>query len=469
MSPGRCSRCHCYSRNCPAGLPNHKGISPVGPSCPMNSLGRHFRDQKDIDTPTCDFEFNGVKCTFFEADNEFASLPYPVDDISTGPMSDTVHHDTSHVPPPATQGGDLAAILALLELQKVESEKTRAEIRHIQSQVNNLMSKDNPVPTTPSIVHHTPQPTVTVAADKTTTIPNVVASAAAGLAADLQGGLGHNNLGFNGLTMDMLRSNPAIVTRANDALNVATHNVPALNPLAGMGAALGTLRQDQGVSSVSDLYAATTVCKQLRAFEFASTGQFPYKSQLKQDNTNAITFAYGAIKHLEAVKSGLIKNMPDSEFLARLKHLRNVFEIACLSSPLTSFCDPSWQIAREYDSRLISDIESGNKSWDTLSNGLELDSIYCAKESIELKNRNKKQPTKGGADKKVPDDNIKAKKDPKKSGCTTYNTHRASDGCYFEHNNEGKSCVYDHYCSWCKLNRDVTEKHKALNCQFKPE
>jgi hypothetical protein len=54
--------------------------------------------------------------------------------------------------------------------------------------------------------------------------------------------------------------------------------------------------------------------KQLKAYEFAATGQFSYKSQLRQDNTNSITFAFGSFKHLEAAKLGLI-NRPDDEFL----------------------------------------------------------------------------------------------------------------------------------------------------------
>ena len=60
-----------------------------------------------------------------------------------------------------------------------------------------------------------------------------------------------------------------------------------------------------------------------------------------------------------------------------------------MSSPLSSFSDPSWQVAREYDSCVTSDIESGIKSWDTLANGLETDSIYMAKETVELRNRAK--------------------------------------------------------------------------------
>ena len=175
-----------------------------------------------------------------------------------------------------------------------------------------------------------------------TTAPNVMANAAANLSAALQGGLGHNsNYGYNGLTIEHLRSNPAVSAQGSAQLAAAIGNVPALNPAAGLGQLPVVMNQvpgvlpqsslnEQVISSVDQLFRATTMNKQLRSYEFASTGKFSYRSSLKEDNCNAITFAYGAFKHLHAVKSGLIK-MSDNEFLARLKHLRNVFEVACLA------------------------------------------------------------------------------------------------------------------------------------------
>ena len=96
----------------------------------------------------------------------------------------------------------------------------------------------------------------------------------------------------------------------------------------------------------------------------------------------------------------------DTEFLSRLRHLRNVFEIGCLSSNLTSFSDPAWHIVREYDNRLMADIESGAKTWESLSNSIEPDSIYCAKGTVENRNRlnkSKKPPASGNLSKKEGD------------------------------------------------------------------
>ena len=278
----------------------------------------------------------------------------------------------------------------------------------------------------------------------------VVANAAAALNAQLSSGIGHrHNMGYEALTINQLRADQNVSGNANRLLNSAVQNVPPLNPLNDMGAAaVSGSNSSTNVSTVDQLFAAT--------------GQFSYKNQLRQDNINAITFAYGSFKHLEAAKLGLI-NMSDGEFLARLRHLKNTFEIACLSSNLASFSDQAWQVAREYDTRVVSDIESGVKTWDTLSNGLETDALYCANQIIELKIKSKK----GIKDVKK-DDAVKKDKGKTKA-CTTFNTHRSSEGCAWEQRNEGESCVFKHFCSWCKANRDVEEKHKAFQCEHKTE
>ena len=417
----------------------------------MNAMGRHYRDPKDTANPVCDYESKGLKCDFFSS-SELSKLPYPPD-VSLGPvLSESSSNGNT----------DMSQILSLLQLQDDKFNK-------LQEQINALKQPEPsapPVPADPQPpVPSVPQPPVPSApalpGPGNVSAPQIVTNAAATLTSHLNTGLGHNhNLGYQALTMDQLRSNPHLLNEANNLLNVSTLEVPPLNPLSGMGATLGAAGgvRPNNVSTVDQLYAATMRNKQLKAWEFAATGQFSYKNQLRQDNTNAITFAFGSFKHLEAAKMGLI-HMPDDEFLARLRHLKNTFEVACLSSNLTSFTDHAWMIAREYDTRVVADIESGAKTWASLSNGLETDAIYCANQIVELKNKAKKP--------KEPKDPKKDKKDAKSKVCTTYNSHRASEGCVWEHNNTGESCVFKHYCSWCKTNREVEEKHKAYQCEHK--
>ena len=485
----RCSSCHDFSRGCPEGQPNHRGFTPVGPNCSMNSLGRHYRDPSNPMQPTCNYEgSNGAKCSFFE-DNPNASLPYP-EDITFGPVTEN---------PTSSQSPELAAILALLNEQKAVAERQQQlqqeqadQMRDLQEQMNNIVQGRPPVSaanysgtaatttttlargssiplvtttapqvlSTPFTSVSTPQvPTVSSAPMPQASAPQVIASAAAHLNAALQSGLGQPNPGYSGLTMENLRSNQQIVSDAAAVLANITKNVPPLNPVLSHGIPDS---QNQ-VSSIDQLYRATTVNKQLRCYEFASTGQFSYRNQLKAENCNAIAFAYGAFKHLEALKSGLIPHVSDAEFLSRIRHLRNVYEIACLSSSLSSFSDGAWLVAREYDNRVISDIECGAKSWQTLSNGIEPDAIYCAKETVENRQKNSKKSAKN-VDKSKEGDPKRGKK-----ACTTFNTHKSSEGCYWEHVNQGQVCIFDHHCSWCKQNRGVTEKHKVFNCEYKSE
>ena len=286
-----------------------------------------------------------------------ADIPYP-SDISYGPVSDNT--------------SEMAQILALLSQQRAEQQQQAQTVKQLQDQVSSLMlhnstsvtastsqvtsstativttlaglnttitSSSIPAPSmistlpgshflpaqpTPAQTQNpTPMPSMFQPSVAQTPIqtphsaPNSISTAASNLAASLQALLSSNG-SYGGLTMDHLRQNPQVSSQASSVLANAIQDVAPLNQP-------GVLRNQ--VNSVDLLYKATTVNKQLRAYEFASTGQFSYHSQLKQDNVNAVAFAYGSFKHLEACKTGLIPNVTDLEFLARLRHLRNVFEM----------------------------------------------------------------------------------------------------------------------------------------------
>ena len=142
----RCSSCHNFCRSCPPGQPNHQGIAPVGPNCPMNSQGRHYRNPDDPENPTCNYQASsGDRCTFFE-DSHFASLPYP-EDVTFGPVSE-----------PETPNPELASILALLNEQKAASERQQRiqqeqadQMRALQVQFNNMMQGQMLTSTTTTI------------------------------------------------------------------------------------------------------------------------------------------------------------------------------------------------------------------------------------------------------------------------------------------------------------------------------
>ena len=93
---------------------------------------------------------------------------------------------------------------------------------------------------------------------------------------------------------------------------------------------------------------------------------FSHSEEITPENVNLALYTFGSVKHLLALVDGTLSPISHIELKNRLIHLANTLEIVCLSSSLDDFDSPEWQVGREYDRRLISDIEVGLKSWDTL-------------------------------------------------------------------------------------------------------
>ena len=127
-------------------------------------------------------------------------------------------------------------------------------------------------PPTSSTVTSTSAPMNAAVSLSSISAPRMVADAAGSLNARLQASVASIGSGYTGLTMENLRSNPALFSQAASVLANATYNVPPLNPLQGMADTLaqGNTRglHHSQVSNVDQLYRATTVNKQLRCFEF---------------------------------------------------------------------------------------------------------------------------------------------------------------------------------------------------------
>ena len=151
---------------------------------------------------------------------------------------------------------NLANLLVFLNEQKAHDDMQTDQIRALLGQVSTLIqNRENPlhpvtnhVPVVSELQLH-PNPLVTLTP---VTAPHVLTRAAANLTADLQSGLGQiHNFGYSGLTIDSLRSNPGLVSQANQMLTATTQNVPPLNPvLGGMEAATGTLQSSQVIRSI---------------------------------------------------------------------------------------------------------------------------------------------------------------------------------------------------------------------------
>ena len=224
-------------------MPNHKN-APVGPNCPMNAAGRHFRNQDDPTIPVCDYD----GCSFFGKD-DLATVEYPTD-ISTGP----VVVDT----PATTQSSEIAEVMALLRQQKSDEDLRNQNVLALQKQVNELLQSGllaaaapPPVIATCSPIYSQNTPTYS----SPLTAPTPAASSAAPQMPSLSSGMPSN---IASAATDYLArlglSSPSQGTASGFAGNNNTgmagqqyqpgnqqqfQPVTVSNPLAGMGAALG--------------------------------------------------------------------------------------------------------------------------------------------------------------------------------------------------------------------------------------
>ena len=118
-----------------------------------------------------------------------------------------------------------------------------------------------------------------------------------------------------------------------------------------------------------------------------------------------------------------------------------------MGSSLSDFCSNSWSIARDYDYKILRDLERGYKSWLTLDKCIDSTAWAYSKEM------NLPRGQKGGNN-----SNRNSNSNNGQKICTTYNSFR-KDGCSWEHNNPGEKCIFLHACSVCRV-----KGHKAPQC-----
>ena len=208
-------------------------------------------------------------------------------------------------------------------------------------------------------------------------------------------------------------------------------------------------------SHLSKLYKAAKKYPQYRAVDFAKLSNFPNLDSLNSENINLALFAFGSCKHLLALCDGTLPLNSANELINRIQHLANVFELVCLSSSVSDFQGQSWSIGKNYNSRVLHDLEFGLKSWETLGKAIDSTCWQFARELIT-------QPQQNFEEDFItqPQQDFSAK-GPRV--CTSWNTFK-KDGCQFEFLNPGANCKYLHICSKCKTNGPNGTPHKSWQC-----
>ena len=69
-------------------------------------LGRHFRDQLNTRTPTCEYELDIFRYSFFSSENMLSDLPYSYPDDILGQVSEEISLESSSSSPRALSPTD---------------------------------------------------------------------------------------------------------------------------------------------------------------------------------------------------------------------------------------------------------------------------------------------------------------------------------------------------------------------------
>ena len=164
-------------------------------------------------------------------------------------------------------------------------------------------------------------------------------------------------------------------------------------------------------------------------------------------------WCYGFVKHLLATKTGTLPQLPPEEEVARLRHFLDVLETAALHSTATDFQCQGWTIARDYNTRVMADLDQGEVTWPTIATAASVTRNY--NQAVHCCQVRPPPRREVGASQPI---------------CASYNTTAATNegfNCRFESLNPGRTCRYRHVCTRCATT-GINAPHKEMDCPVTP-
>ena len=201
----------------------------------------------------------------------------------------------------------------------------------------------------------------------------------------------------------------------------------------------------KGIVNLTDSDGAR---KQDKLIDYVRRCPARWCKQVKPTSMNLPVFGYGAVSELIDGVTGKTDKLTGTVLLAKLKHLRDVFEVCCINSTDSEFCEYGWTLARDYALKVQDKVDQQHHSWDTHT-GIQSDVLLSAQMEFP-------RPAK----KELPKSNVE------KPPCTTYNKCTTEGKCDYEVSS-GRACLRKHECAWCRKNRKQGHKHQENKCTYK--
>ena len=210
--------------------------------------------------------------------------------------------------------------------------------------------------------------------------------------------------------------------------------------------------EQHNLKGIIPLNHGEVASKVTRVIDFAKKCPVKWAKGAKADSINLPLYSYGAITEIEAALSGRGSPMQGEVLLAKIRHLKNVFEVCCLNSTPSDFSTYGWQIARDYAMKVEEEVEQNFVSWQDMVPGVRTQTLILSQMEYP------RQPLK-----KKPSE-PENPKSGKKEHCTTFNSCTSEGKCEYEVANPGRQCNRKHECSWCRSNLQQGYKHQAWKC-----
>ena len=198
--------------------------------------------------------------------------------------------------------------------------------------------------------------------------------------------------------------------------------------------------------------------------QYARDCPVSWTSKVTSTSLNPLLFSWAYIAELLATRTGQAPSLQDGELEARLQHYLSVLEVTLQTTTQTDFASDSWNVARLYHQKVQDKVDAGVYSWlflskqwgtATLPHELMAANAELAPRTV-FKKKGERSP------------NVK-KVEEKKGLCFSWNTSDTKGKCKWEVEHEGKKCIMQHYCTWCKSEYHKISLHQKAFCRKRLE
>jgi hypothetical protein len=131
----------------------------------------------------------------------------------------------------------------------------------------------------------------------------------------------------------------------------------------------------KGIVNIVEQGGAT---KKSKLIDYAKQCSAKWVTQATATNMNLPLYAFAAISEIEAGLTGRSETLSQGELIAKLGHVKSVFEVCCINSQKSHFTGYGWTLARDYAKKVDSKVDQKGLQWQAVSSSVQTDMLMMA-------------------------------------------------------------------------------------------